>query len=60
VTFHALERRKIAEIYRMLEWLVCFVAGLTLSIRQTAKVDRMLEVLHLADAAGLAESANTV
>jgi len=47
VTFHALKRRKITEIYRMLEWLVRFVAGLTLSIRQTAKVDRVLEVLHL-------------
>lgn len=47
MTFHALKRRKITEIYRVLERLVRFVAGLTLPIRQTTKVDRMLEVLHL-------------
>jgi hypothetical protein len=47
MTLHALKRRQVTEIYRVLERLVRFVAGLTLSIRQTTEIHGMLEVRHL-------------
>jgi hypothetical protein len=47
MAFHALKRRQITEIYRVLERLVRFVARLALSIRKATKIHRMLEVVHL-------------
>ena len=42
MTLDALERRDVAEIHRMLEGLVCFVASFALAIGEAAKVDGML------------------
>ena len=41
MTLSALEHRDVAEIYRMLEWLVRLVAELTFSIGERAQIDRV-------------------
>jgi len=42
MTFDALKHRDVAEIYRVFERLIGFVAGFTFAIRQAAEVYRML------------------
>ena len=43
MTFHTLEHRYVAKIYRMFEGGVGLVAGFAFAIGQTSEVDRVLE-----------------
>jgi len=43
MTFHTLKRRDIAEINRVFEGFVCFMAGFAFAICQAAKINWMLE-----------------
>ena len=43
VAFNALKHRDVAEINRMLKWLVRLMARLAFAIRETAEVDWMLK-----------------
>ena len=39
----ALEHRNVAEVHRMLEWLIALVAELAFMIRERAKIDGMFK-----------------
>ena len=42
MTFNTLKTGDVAKVDRVFEWLIGLVAGIAFAIRQTAKVDRML------------------
>ena len=43
MTFHTLKHRDIAEINRMLKWLVRLVAEVAFAVGETSEINRMLE-----------------
>ena len=43
MAFNALEHRYIAQVDRMLEWLISLVTGFAFAIGKATKIDRVLD-----------------